>query len=139
MLNTELVNYMAALNEQIIGLLNGCRTYAELEKMVSDLSVLLNTKEEFTTLEKALPNCNTKLKNFVKDTNGLIKGNMRTLFYQLGHITNYSTMDQVAAYGLTANEVGEKNRQVFFYSPYGIYYLWMEAYQYLPSDMQPTK
>jgi hypothetical protein len=139
MLNTELVNYMAALNEQIIGLLNGCRTYAELEKMVSDLSVLLNTKEEFTTLEKALPNCNTKLKNFVRDTNGLIKGNMRTLFYQLGHITNYSTMDQVAAYGLTANEVGEKNRQVFFYSPYGIYYLWMEAYQYLPSDMQPTK
>ncbi len=139
MLNTELVNYMADLNEQITGLLNGCKTYAELEKMVSDLSVLLNTEEEFTTLYKALPNCNAALKKFFEDPDGLIKNNMRTLFYQLGHITNYSTMDQVAAYGLTANEVGEKTRQVFFYSPYGIYYLWMEAYQYLPNDMQPTK
>lgn len=139
MLNTELVKYMADLNEQIIGLLNSCTSYKELEKMVSDLSVLLNTEEEFTTLEKALPDCNTKLKNFVKDSNGLIKGNMRTLFYQLGHITNYSTMDKVAEYGLVANEVGEKIRQVYFYSPYGIYYLWMEAYQYLPADMKPAQ
>lgn len=139
MLNTELVKYMAELNEQIIGLLNSCTTYAELEVMVNDLSVLLNTEEEFVSLEKALPNCNTKLKNFVKDSNGLINSNMRTLFYQLGHITNYDTMDKVAEYGLVANEVGEKRRQVYFYSPYGIYYLWMEAYQYLPADMQPTE
>ena len=139
MLNTELVKYMAELNEQIVALLNDCHTYEELEKMVSDLSVILNTEEEYVSLYKALPDCNAKLKKFFEDPNGLIKNNMRTLFYQLGHITNYNTMDQVAAYGLTANEVGEKIRQVYFYSPYGIYYLWMEAYQYLPADMQPTQ
>ena len=136
LLNTELIKYMAELNDQIVALLEGCKTYAELEQMVSDLSVLMNTEEEYVSLYKALPNCNTKLKKFFEDQNGLIKNNMRTFFYQLGHITNYNTMDQVAEYGLVANEVGEKTRQVYFYSPYGIYYLWMQEYQYLPTSMQ---
>ena len=136
MLNTELIKYMAELNNQITALLEGCRTYAELEQMVKDLSVLMNTEEEYLSLYKALPNCNAKLKKFFEDQNGLVKNNMRTFFYQLGHITNYNTMDQVAEYGLVATEVGEKIRQVYFYSPYGIYYLWMQEYQYLPTSMQ---
>ena len=33
----------------------------------------------------------------------------------------------------------EKTRQVYFYSPYGIYYLWMEAYGYLPAGTQTAQ
>ena len=130
MLNTELVKFMVALDAQIVDLLNNCKTYAELEKMVSDLGVVLNTEEELISLTKNLPDCNAGLKKVVMDANGLIKGNMKTLFYQISHITNYATMDEVVEYGLSASEVSED--RVLYYSPYGIYYLWMEAYQYLP-------
>ena len=115
------------------------RSYAELEQMVKDLGVLLNTEQEYLSLAKALPNCqkeNPTLKKYVEDSNGLIQGKLKQLFYQLGHITNYNTMDQVAEYILPATEVGERIRQVYFYSPYGIYYLWMQEYQYLPTSMQ---
>ena len=139
LLNTELIKYMAELNEQIVALLDGCKTYAALEQMVKDLGVLLNTEQEYLSLAKALPNCqkeNPALKKYVEDSNGLIQGKLKQLFYQLGHITNYNTMDQVAEYILPATEVGERIRQVYFYSPYGIYYLWMQEYQYLPTSMQ---
>lgn len=135
MLNTEVVKYMVTLNEEIVALLEGCQTYAELEKMVNDLAFVLNTEEAITFQDDAYKQCNDKLKNTLK--NGLVQNNFSQLFYQLGHITNYETMDKISATGLSASEV--KEARVLFYSPYGIYYLWMEAYEYLPADMKLTK
>ncbi len=152
MLNVELISYMAELNAEITALLNGCTTYAQLEQMVKDLGVLLNTEQEYRSLFKALPNCqkeNPALYKYIKgeieamkksDKDNEAEGRyLKEIFYQISHVTNYSTMDKVADSILTATEVGEKIRQVYFYSPYGIYYLWMEAYGYLPSGTQTAQ
>ena len=152
MLNVELISYMAELNAEITALLNGCTTYAQLEQMVKDLGVLLNTEQEYRSLFKALPNCqkeNPALYKYIKgeieamkksDKDNEAEGRyLKEIFYQISHVTNYSTMDKVADSILTATEVGEKIRQVYFYSPYGIYYLWMEAYGYLPSGTQAAQ
>ena len=153
MLNTEVVKYMAELNTLVMDLLNSCKTPAELKKMVGYLATLLNTEEKLVTVYKNYPEINennpapgvdASFIAVVKKNSGTIvsEENFEELFYQLTHITNYGTMEDVKE-GLTRiNEMKEAKNDEFrpaFYSPYGIYYLWMEAYQYLPADMQPTE
>ena len=148
LLNTEVVKYMAELNDIAIGLLNTCQTHEELTKMVEYLSLLFNTEEELVSLYKNYPepNVNDPLRGvydeFVKivdDPTSIVgEDNFKELFYQLTHITYYGTMDSITGTPYTISEIKDEYRPVI-YSPYGIYYLWMEAYQYLPADMQPTE
>ena len=141
MLNTELVKYMAGLNDTVIELLNGCKTPEELERMLKYLSVLLNTEEELISLYKNYPDRDLNdpvYKAFeaaVKQS--LIQEDFKTLFYQLTHITNYGTIEEILEYLPSIIEVTDEYRPIY-YSPYGIYYLWMQAYGYLPANMQPT-
>jgi len=142
MLNTELVKYMAELNKVVVNLLNSCSTPAELERMLDYLSVLLNTEEELVSLYKNFPDRDTNdyiYKLFEGAVKGsLIKEDFRSLYYQLSHITNHGTMEEVLGVLWRVSEI-EDEYMPLFYSPFGIYYLWMEAYQYLPADMQVTK
>ena len=142
MLNTELVKYMADLNDVALELLNGCKTPEEFERMLGYLKVLFNTEEEVVSLYKSFPDRDLKdpvyiaFENAVK--NSFIQENFQLLFYNLTHITNYGTAEDVQGTLLIVLEIKDEYRPVF-YSPYGIYYLWMEAYQYLPTNMKPTK
>ena len=133
MLNTELVAYMNQLNDLVIDLLNGCESIAEMEKMLQDLSVVFSTENEFSL--NNLPDCNTALKNALTDSEGLIRGDYALLFYRLTNITNYGTMDELQGYVTAILEIPDEYRPAF-YSPFGIYYLWMKAYEYLPTNMQ---
>ena len=138
MLNTELVKYMAQLNSEIVALLENYaanKTYAELEKLVKDIGVMLNTEEVISMQSDAYKNLNGDLKDLFK--NWMVNNNFQYFFYQLTHITHYETMDKYSQIGFAASEV--KESRVTLYSPFGIYYLWMEAYQYLPADMQPQQ
>ena len=152
-LNTEVVKYMAELNSLVMDLLNGCKTSAELKTMVGYLSVLLNTEEELVSVYKNFPEINENnpepgvdarfIAVVKKNTNTLVcENNFKNLFYQLTHITNYGTSEEVLE-GLTMipemNEYKYNEFRPLYYSPYGIYYLWMEAYQYLPANMKPAE
>ena len=148
MLNTEMIKYMAELNSIAVELLNSCQTPAELEKMVGYLSLLFNTEDELVSLYKNYPELDVnspadrvdeKFLSFVNNPDSIVyKDNFKELFYQLTHITNYGTMEEVLGNLLTILEIKDEYRPIF-YSPYGIYYLWMEAYQYLPADMQTAQ
>ncbi len=142
MLNTELVKYMAGLNDMAVELLNGCKTPAELERMLGYLSVLLNTEEELISLYKNFPDrdLNDRVyKAFEAAVKGsLIQQDFKTLFYQLTHITNYGTIEEILEYLPNVIEISDEYRPIF-YSPYGIYYLWMEAYGYLPANMKSAQ
>jgi uncharacterized protein YacL (UPF0231 family) len=144
MLNTELIKYMAELNDLVIRLLNECDTMEKLEKRVAYFSLILNTKEELVRTNKFPTSSDEKydevVDTLIRDDESIIYyGNFGELFYQLTHLTNYGTMEDVNG-ELTALsgglEVDREEYRPVYYSPYGIYYLWMEAYQYLPANMQ---
>ena len=142
LLNTEVVKYMAELNDLVVGLLDECDTMDALEKRVAYFQLLLNTEAALSGTEFPTggEEYDAKIDALIKDNSSIIyKGDFINLFYQLTHITNYGTMEDVKG-ELTAIGSGvaadrEEYRAVS-YSPYGIYYLWMEAYQYLPANMQ---
>lgn len=148
MLNTELVKYMADLNDIAVELLNGCKTPEELQKMVGYLSLLFNTEDELVSLYKNYPEIDVddpaddvdkRFVAFVNDPDSIVyEKNFKELFYRLTHITNYGTIEEVFGNLLTILEIKDEYRPIF-YSPYGIYYLWMEAYQYLPANMKPAE
>ena len=142
MLNTELIKYMAELNRAVVEVLDSCKTPDELERMLSYLSVLLNTEEELVSLYKNFPDRDLNdpvyqaFANVVK--NSVIGEDFNTLFYQLTHITSKGTMEEILEYLPSIIEIFDEYHPMF-YSPYGIYYLWMEAYGYLPASMQVAK
>ena len=138
MLNTELVKYMADLNNMVMGLLDACQTPQELEKMLQDLSILFNTESVLVSVSKDIPDCNAALSNEIEKADGLIRRDFEMFFYKLTNITNYGTMDEVLGSPRSIIEIDDEYRPAF-YSPYGMYYLWMEACGYLPADMKPTK
>ena len=155
MLATDLVKYMVELNDLVVGLLDSCKTPEELERMLGYLGTLLNTKEELISLYKNFPEESYTYEQIdndplyyvysdmfavvVKDSNSIVsEKNFGELFYDLTHITNYGTMEEVLEYLPGIVVVSDEYRPIF-YSPYGIYYLWMEAYGYLPANMKTTK
>ena len=143
MLNTELVKYAAELNALVKELLDGCKTIEELEKRIAYFSLLLNTEAELSGTEfptSTSVEYDAAIDKEIKDATSIIyKGDFTNLFYQLTHITNYGTMEDVKGELTAINKGVEVDREEYrpvLYSPYGIYYLWMENYQYLPANMQ---
>ena len=100
MLNTELIKYMAELNDLVVGLLNDCTTMEMLEKRVAYFSLILNTEEELFRTGK-FPTSSDEMYDatideLIKDSESIIYyGNFGELFYQLTHLTNYGTMEEV--------------------------------------------
>ena len=108
------------------------------------LSILLNTEKELFNLFSDFPaNLDETFESVAKDPNSIIyEKNFKELFYQLTHITNHGTMQDVTGELpsiASGGAVDAGEYRPIFYSPYGIYYLWMEAYQYLPANVQSTK
>lgn len=141
-LNTELVKYMSKLNDIAVDLLNKCQTPEELERMIGYLKVLLNTEEELVSLYKNFPNGDPNdpiYQAFETAVKGdFIKQDFKTLFYQLTCITNYGTIEDIKGQIWGIGEILDEYHPLL-YSPYGMYYLWMEACGYLPANMKPTK
>ena len=126
-IDTTLVQYIAGLNEQIVGLLNSCTTYAEFEEMVKDLQALLSMKEGVPTLKSQ-----KLLDSVMSETEGVIHGDFETLKENLMLYGDHRTLKEILA--LESSEVIEEigEEVVYLYSPFGIYYKWMEANKYLP-------
>lgn len=131
-LNTELIAYMDALNDELVALLNACTTYEELTAVVADFAILLSTE----TLPSNSAWNSELVKAYVADENGMINGDLKTLYYQVRHMTNYQTMDEVLKAedsGWTPDKINGETK-VYYYSPFGIYYLWLQEYSYLPAQ-----
>ncbi len=131
-LNTELIAYMKSLNDELVALLNACTTYEELEAVVADFAILLSTEK--------LPSngdLNSELvKAYVADADGMVHGDLQTLYYQIRHITNYQKMDEVLKAensGWTSEKINGETK-VYYYSPFGIYYQWLQEYSYMPAQ-----
>ena len=120
--------------------------------MVEYLGKLFNTEEQLISLYRDFPEVSKNdpmrvvYDAFVKvvgDTNSIVsEKKFDELFYQITHITNYGTMEEVLGSIQKITEMREIKYEEFRplgYSPFGIYYLWMEAYQYLPSNMKPAQ
>ena len=115
-----------------------------LERRIEYFSILLNTEEKLSGVG-AFPGTGDEMYDetvfeLINNQDSIIYvGEFANLFYQLTHITNYGTMEEVQGtltkIGIGATMEADEYRPVY-YSPYGIYYLWMENYQYLPANMQ---
>ena len=123
-LDTELVAYVSALNEQTLALLNACTTYDEFESLVNALSALLSTKQapEKDENGNVIINVeNAALLAFVTDENSVIGGDLEKLYTNLCAMT-----------AATATDAGAEGVTVNHYSPYGVYYLWAQAGGFVP-------
>ena len=115
--------------------------FEELERMIGYLKVLLNTEHELISFSRDFPDRDVNdpvyqaFESAVR--NSLINEDFIVLFYQLTHITNFGTMEEILKAMPGIGEIKDEYHPMF-YSPYGIYYLWMEAYGYLPASMQPV-
>ncbi len=126
-IDTALVQYVAGLEEQIFGLLNACTTYEEFETMVKDLQTLFTTEADASALKsEALKN------SLMSETEGVVRGDLDTLKTNLLRYSDHRTLKEILA--LESSEVIEElgEEVVYLYSPFGIYYKWLEANQYLP-------
>lgn len=128
-IDTALVQYIEGLNEQIFGLLNSCTTYAEFEEMVLDLQVLMNVKEGVPTFKSQ-----KLMDSLMSEDEGVVNGDFITLKKNIAHYSDHRTMAEILE--LEAGEVIEElgENVVYLYSPYGIYYKWLEANKYLPKN-----
>ncbi|MBE6698790.1 MAG: hypothetical protein E7584_00900 [Ruminococcaceae bacterium] len=151
MLNTELIKYMKELNDFAMKYLDLSDLDSDdkmeiLKNRVEYLSILLNTEAKPEGSEFPLNGdemYDETIDALIKDETSIIyKGGFDNLFYQLTHITNHGTMEDVkgelSKIGNGDTKEADEYRPIF-YSPYGIYYLWMEALQYLPAGMATTK
>lgn len=134
MLNTELVSYTKQLNEAVLAVLNACTTYDELEAVVKDLQVLLSTTKQATAKDLTTD----AVKTFASDKSGIIGGDYKTLYYQVRHIVNQEPMDVVEK---TADPDWKdeplkdiREKRIYYYSPVGIYYQWLNKAAYLPAN-----
>ncbi|MBQ7334886.1 MAG: hypothetical protein IJW92_00210 [Clostridia bacterium] len=130
-LDTELVKYMAELNEDILGLIYACEDYASLEKTITTLSYLLNTKTKVSEneLKSTYGTGSDAFLKKIKDT--VIGSDWTALFDKLRHITHAETMDVLTD---TVKTWANGDEYVYYTSPYGIYYAWLETYSYLPAN-----
>ncbi len=122
-MDTDLVKYAAALNDEIVALLNACTTYEEFAALVEDLVVLL------TPAATEAPVLNSEALIDVL-TNGVVGGDFETLYTNLTHMTSFETMQDPEADVI--EELGEN--RIYYYSPAGIYYKWLEENGYLPKE-----
>ena len=129
---------LSAMNSQkfsaVVDVLNSCTTYEELEAVVKDLQTLLSTTKQAS--EKSLTT--EAVKKLASDKNGVIGGDYATLYYQVRHIVNSEAMDVVektANPEWTAESLkGIREKRIYYYSPFGIYYQWLNEYAYLPAN-----
>lgn len=132
MLNTELITYTKQLSDAVEAVLNSCTTYDELVAVVEDLKVLLSTKKQAS--EKDLKT--DAVKAFA--TGEFINKDFATLYYQVRHIVNVDSMDVVekaANPEWTAEPLkGIRETPIYYYSPFGLYYQWLNEYAYLPAN-----
>ena len=135
-LDTELVKFMATLNEKLIAKLNACTDYPSFEKVVKEMQLLLVTDEE------KLPTVSqfTELADVVSGY--VVKNSLSNFQYMLRCATSHEIVKHMIidpsspTYDLIEDmfkDVNGKKEAYFYYmTPYGIYYSWMSEYGYLP-------
>ncbi len=125
-MDTDLVKYAAALNSEIVALLDACTSYEEFEALVNDLVAL------FTADAESLPTLESTALNEVLSS-GVVGGDFATLYANIAHMTSVGTMQNPET---PENDVIEElgENRIYYYSPAGIYYKWLEVSGYLPKE-----
>ncbi|MBE6589264.1 MAG: hypothetical protein E7643_03720 [Ruminococcaceae bacterium] len=138
-LDTELVGYMKELNASLVALLDACTTYEELEAVVGDFSKILDP-EKAPVLSDIKTDAVKAL--FADDAS------LALLHEKVVHITSYENPanagsdddaeeegtegDEGAADGGESDAPAASASDIYYYSPFGIYYQWMKEFSYLP-------
>ena len=130
MLDTELVKYFYDLNKLLVGKLNACTTYEELETMVEELTYVLNTGatipsvKQLTLLQEVL----TPYANEYGALDVLHTYMLRMIEHEREELVLQIDPE-------TGEEIKvDESQYVFYDTPYGIYYAWLEKYGYLPES-----
>ncbi len=134
-MDTELIKFMHELDRQLVAMLNACTDYDELVLLVGDISKLLVTGDVTYDITQF-----AVLGDWIKDPNGLIKGNLTQLRRYLAEATSYepvkNTDEAGEEYDWTSPDAllheGASEPYIYFDSPYAIYYKWMTEFGYLP-------
>ncbi len=132
-LDTELVKYLHNLNTMVNNKLNACQTYEEFEAVVAELQILLAATDKIPTVRSF-----TVIKDIVSKL--AVNGNLthfhddlrRAVSHELIKELNAPEASQLAEYYLDVN--GRAEPYVYLYSPYGIYYSWLQTYNFLPKE-----
>ena len=137
-MDTELVKYLYNLNTMVNNKLNACQTYEEFEAVVAELQILLAatskipTTRSFTVIRDIVSQLavNDTLTHFHDDLR-------RAVTHELIKELNAPEASQLAEYYLDINGCAEP--YVYLYSPYGIYYSWLQTYNFLPKEASDKK
>ena len=136
-LDTELVKYINTLNAEMIALLESTATkgnYANFEKLVNAMANLLSSQS--VASNQAISD-SRDLQDLAKS--GIIKGDFRGLLNrmkQMTHVEKLNILNNIEDSSenpdvlVIDKKFSEKN--VYYSSPYAIYYQWMQAYGYFP-------
>ncbi len=136
-LDTELIKYINTLNAEMIALLESSAAagnYNNFEKLVNAMAKLLSSQSVASNNAIA---SSRELQNLVK--NGVIKGDFRGLLNRMKQMTHVEKLNILNNIEDTTDnpddlvidkKFSEKN--VYYSSPYAIYYQWLQAYGYLP-------
>ncbi|MBQ2734738.1 MAG: hypothetical protein IJF33_02800 [Clostridia bacterium] len=142
-LDTELVKYCKKLNDMLVEKLNACEDYETFEATVKEISRLLCTDDE-----KSVPSPSSfvLLKDVVAafTTNGTLEDFKKNLQSAVSYEVIKNMVpdpdaevedgeEQPMKEGEYTDAAGNTEKYVYFDSPYGIYYSWMNKYKYLPS------
>ena len=137
-MDTELVKYLYDLNTMVNNKLNACQTYEEFEAVVAELQILLAATDKIPTVRSF-----DKIKDIVSKL--AVNGNLthfhddlrRAVSHELIKELNAPEASQLAEYYLDVN--GHAEPYVYLYSPYGIYYSWLQTYNFLPKETTEKK
>ncbi|MBR2019235.1 MAG: hypothetical protein IKA05_02425 [Clostridia bacterium] len=142
-LDTELVKYLATLNEKVSALLASCEDYETFEAVVRELSILLSTNEK-TPIQA--PNDYQYIRTLLIDMGLITTDALKELRSNLQSAASHEVIkvmvdskeevdddgNPVKVEGLYKDSKGREEAYVYFDSPYGVYYSWMSKYGYLP-------
>ena len=141
-LDTELVKYLARLNERLIEKLNACEDYETFEATVKEISRLLCTDDEVgVPTPSSFVLINDVVAEFMVDRklDDLKKNLQSAVSYEIikNMIPDSSAEveegeERPMIEDLYKDKLGNTEAYVYFESPYGIYYSWMTKYGYLP-------
>ncbi len=140
-LDTELVKYFASLNDLLVEKLNACEDYTTFAEVVAEMTLYLSTDENVKVSASSFKHLADIVAQYPVNE---LKANLKSATsYEIEKLmipdpdaeveedTPEEDIPMIEAPYKDSN--GRSEPYVYFDSPYGIYYSWMNQYGYLPS------
>ncbi len=130
-LDTELIKFMYELNQKLVGILNSCQTYEELEAKVSDFKGLLSTAK---TPILYVDIKDSEMLTYAAELETKF-GSLAEFHQKILSITSSTQVKNITTYYTDTNNTKEEH--VYYDTPYMLYQAWMKEFGYLPEDSVP--